>query len=297
MQADGLPSVRAMQNSDVDVVFQPIVRADDGRFLAYEALVRCRHTAYADPTVLFRAAVEQRACGYIGRVIRSVAFERCPDTPVFINIHPEELTSRWLVRPDDPMGFHEHDVYLEITETAAFTHFELCMKVLREVCDRTGAHLVVDDFGAGHSNLERVFELRPALVKLDGALIRSVNEDVRRRTLIRRLVDMCTDLGAKVVAECVETVDELNALRDAGVHYVQGYLFAVPDFPLPISSWPQRRSRRAPPPERRPSSMPPPTRRRSPSQAARKATKSRSKPPPSGKSPPSKPHSRRARSG
>jgi EAL domain-containing protein (putative c-di-GMP-specific phosphodiesterase class I) len=153
----------------------------------------------------------------------------------------------------------------------------------------------VDDFGAGHSNLERVFELRPALVKLDGALIRSLNEDVRRRTLIRRLVDMCTDLGAKVVAECVETVDELNALRDAGVHYVQGYLFAVPDFPLPVSSWPQRRSRRAPAQERRPSSMPPPTRRRSPSQAVRKAAKTRSKPPPSGKSPPSKPQSRRAR--
>ena len=66
---------------------------------------------------------------------------------MFVNIHPHELSSRWLVRPDDPLAFHSREVYLEITESAAFTYFELCMDVLKEVCRRTGAHLVVDDYG------------------------------------------------------------------------------------------------------------------------------------------------------
>ena len=59
------------------------------------------------------------------------------------------------------MFFHEREVYLEITESAAFTHYDLCMSVLKDVCARAGVHLVVDDYGAGHSNLARILDLNP----------------------------------------------------------------------------------------------------------------------------------------
>ena len=55
-------------------------------------------------------------------------------------MHPEELSLRWLVRPDDPIFFHEREVYLEITESAAFTHYDLCMSVLKDVCARGRVH-------------------------------------------------------------------------------------------------------------------------------------------------------------
>jgi hypothetical protein len=146
-----------------------------------------------------------------------------------------------LVRPDDPIFFHEREVYLEITESAAFTHYDLCMSVLKDVCARAGVHLVVDDYGAGHSNLARILDLNPEIVKLDGALIRGIDKDPRRQIMVRHMVALCTDLGAKVVAECIETVEELKAVADQGVQFAQGYVLARPAFPLPEINFPLAR--------------------------------------------------------
>jgi EAL domain-containing protein (putative c-di-GMP-specific phosphodiesterase class I) len=179
--------VRRITVSDLGVVFQPIVDVSNGKTFAHEALVRCKRPEYAAPPVLFERAVEENACGRLGRLIREVAFSTCGDVPLFVNLHPEELSSRWLVRPDDPLGFHSRPVFLEVTEAAAFTHFELCQGVLKELCRRTGALLVIDDFGAGYSNLERVVDLEPAIVKLDLALTRDVHRRRRGRRSARRV--------------------------------------------------------------------------------------------------------------
>jgi len=237
--------VRAITSHDINMVFQPIVEIGTGLLFAHEALVRCKLPQYASPLMLFLAAEKENACGHLGRVIRQQTFERCQDTALFVNVHPEELSQRWLVRPDDPLFFHEREVYLEITESAAFTHFDLCMNVLKDVCARAGVHLVVDDYGAGHSNLARILDLNPKIVKLDGALIRGIDKDPRRQIMVRHMVALCTDLGAKVVAECIETVEELKAVADQGVHFAQGYVLARPAFPPPEFNFPL--SRRRPP--------------------------------------------------
>jgi len=237
--------VRSLTSSDINMVFQPIVEIETGLLFAHEALVRCKLPQYASPLMLFLAAEKERACGHLGRIIRQQTFERCQDTALFVNVHPEELSQRWLVRPDDPIFFHEREVYLEITESAAFTHYDLCMSVLKDVCARSGAHLVVDDYGAGHSNLARILDLNPEIVKLDGVLIRGIDKDPRRQIMVRHMVALCTDLGAKVVAECIETVEELKAVADQGVHFAQGYVLARPAFPAPKFNFPL--ARRSPP--------------------------------------------------
>ena len=68
--------------------------------------------------------------GRVGRTIRELAADNCPDAPLFLNIHPNELDEGWLVRPDDPIFAHEHAVYLEITESVPLTHFRFCHGVL-----------------------------------------------------------------------------------------------------------------------------------------------------------------------
>ncbi|HVU00604.1 MAG TPA: EAL domain-containing protein [Polyangiaceae bacterium] len=230
--------MRTLTAAEIGVVFQPIVDVSKGTLFAHEVLVRCKRPEYASPPHLFARAVEENACGRLGRLIRDVAFATSGAHPLFVNIHPDELSSRWLVRPDDPIGFHCRPVFLEITESATFTHFELCRDVLRELCRRTGAALVVDDFGAGHSNLERVVSLEPAVVKLDLALVRGVHGDTRKQIVIRHLVRLCGELGATVVAEGVETIEELACVRDLGVAFAQGYLLARPAAPPPEFTWP-----------------------------------------------------------
>lgn len=232
------PNAEGLTEDDIEVVFQPIVAVTTRRVFAYEALTRCRWPSLANPEVLFKRASEEACCGRLGRIVRAAAVERAGAVPLFVNIHPDELSARWLVRPDDPVFFHEHDVYLEITESAAFTHYDVCVNVLREIRSRTGIFLAVDDLGAGHSNLKRVLDLEPRIVKLDRALVTGLDQSGRQQILVRHVVRLCMELGAEVVAEGIETPDELSAVIDCGAHYAQGYLLGRPSYPLPPAIWP-----------------------------------------------------------
>ena len=104
----------------------------------------------------------------------------------------------------------------EITESVPLTHFDLCRSVLSEVRARGGVHLVVDDLGAGYSNLKRIADLEPKVVKLDRELIVDMHLSRRQCQLIAGVVKLCVDLGAVVVAEGIECADEYSALLDTG---------------------------------------------------------------------------------
>jgi len=237
----------AVKPTDLSAVFQPIVGLVRGEIFAYEALVRCGIPRFASPTALFEAAVASRATGRLGRMIREIAVPLCGGAPLFVNLHPSELAEGWLVRPDDPVFAHDHDIYLEITESAPITHFELCASILREVCSRAAAHLVIDDLGAGYSNLKLIADLQPKVVKLDRMLVQSLHQKPRQQKLVSIVVHLCNELGASVVAEGIETADELSAVRDCGAQYGQGYLFARPAFPRPAIAWPHPCSDTGPP--------------------------------------------------
>jgi EAL domain-containing protein (putative c-di-GMP-specific phosphodiesterase class I) len=222
---------------DLSAVFQPIVDMETGLVFAYEALVRCR-VRNLTPTALFEHAIAAGTVGRLGRMIREIAVPLCDGAPLFLNLHPSELAEQWLVRPDDPIFSHNHDVYLEVTESAPITHFDLCMSVLREVCARSGAHLVVDDLGAGYSNLKHIADLEPKVVKLDRKLVMDLHRKPRQQKLVKIIVHLCNELGAKVVAEGIETESEFLAVRDSGAQYAQGFLLARPSFPMPAITWP-----------------------------------------------------------
>lgn len=228
---------------DLSVVFQPIVRLSTEEVFAYEALTRCALKSYRDPTVLFECAVKSGCCGRLGRMVREVAVPLCAGVPVFLNLHPRELEERWVLRPDDPLFEHDRTVYLEVTESVPLLHFELCSNVLRELRRRTDARIVIDDLGAGFSNLNLIAELAPDVVKIDRSLIQHLDASTRRRVVVETIVHMCTQLGSEVVAEGIETEAELDAVRACGVQFGQGYLFARPSYPLPLHNRLERPSR------------------------------------------------------
>ena len=225
--------------SKVDVVFQPIVDLSKRNLFAVEGLARCRVPGLESPSVLFEDAVAKGYCGRLGRMIRELTVKRVGDVPVFTNVHPDELTQRWLIRPDDPIYSHQNDVYIEITESVPFSHFDLCVSMLKEIQSRGNVHLVIDDLGAGFSNLQRIVDLAPSIVKLDMQLVRGIDRLPRKQKLIKSIVSMCRDQGARVVAEGIETQAELSAVIDAGVQLGQGYLLAKPAFPIPAITWPE----------------------------------------------------------
>lgn len=228
---------RVLDGREVRCVFQPIVDLRTQKIYAYESLVRSKSPDFKSPPELFSAAVDGSCTGELGRLLRELSIQGCPGYPLFLNIHPAELNERYLVQPDDPIFEHEHDVFIEITEAVPLTHFELCKSILSEVRGR-GIYLVVDDLGAGYSNLKYIADLHPRVVKLDRGLIAGLVKDTRMFKLVTAIVVMCRELDAMVVAEGIETVDELEAVQETGAHFGQGYLLARPDFPPPKVTWP-----------------------------------------------------------
>jgi EAL domain-containing protein (putative c-di-GMP-specific phosphodiesterase class I) len=238
--ADAIPSApgaleETLRDKRFGMVFQPIVDLKRLKIFAYEALVRPE--LHASPPALIADAAKQNRLGFVGRTLREASIAGCPDHPLFINIQPDELLEHFLVQADDPIFKHSEDVYLELTEAVPLQRLALCAHMLHEIQAR-GVHVVVDDLGSGYSNLRYLADLNPRVVKLDRELITGLRPGTRRFTLVRGLVDLCNDLDAMVVAECIETAEELTSVIEAGCHLGQGYVLGRPALPPPPMEWP-----------------------------------------------------------
>jgi EAL domain-containing protein (putative c-di-GMP-specific phosphodiesterase class I) len=228
-----------IEADELYIAYQPVVDLIRKEVFAYEALVRSHAEEFPNPFVLIEAAVEQRAMGNLGRHVRRLAVDGCSTHRLFLNVHPDEFSEPWLVRPDDSITTHGREIYLEITESVPLSHYEHCHSVLAEMRTR-GAKIAVDDLGAGYSNLKYIVDLEPEVVKLDRELVANLRKESRLHRLVAALVELCTQLDARVVAEGIETEEELAAVIDAGVHFGQGYLLQRPNPELVAVDWTKR---------------------------------------------------------
>ncbi|HVS13324.1 MAG TPA: EAL domain-containing protein [Thermoanaerobaculia bacterium] len=221
----------------LDLHYQPIVHLRTGNVLSYEVLSRPLDERFASPRELIDALTRAGLIGEFGRYVRRRCVAECPGFALSINVEPNEFDEALLVRPDDPMFTHRHPVFLEITESVPIGLFEQCHPILEEL-RRRGIRLVVDDLGAGFSNLKYISELRPAVVKVDRKLIGAVTLASRDFRLLRSIVRLVHEMESLVVAEGIESSEDLYAAREAGVDYGQGFLLGRPaPTPQPIP-WP-----------------------------------------------------------
>ena len=226
----------ALSAGDLYVAFQPIVDLERREIFGYEALARCKSGVFKEALALIKEALATACMGELGRELRTMGVHGCPRSALFLNLHPSEFNEGWLVRPDDAMYFHDEPVYLEITESVPLSHFQHCQGLLKEIRGR-GISLAIDDLGAGYSNLKYIADLSPEFVKLDRQLIADLHREARLQKLVTSLVTLCDAQNAKVVAEGIETMDELRAVIDTGARYAQGYLFARAALPAPTVDW------------------------------------------------------------
>jgi EAL domain-containing protein (putative c-di-GMP-specific phosphodiesterase class I) len=228
---------RAIDQCLLNMVFQPIAEMKSGKIFAYEALCRSRVPQFETPPALIEAATKAGRIGELGRLQRRLASKNCPDWPLFLNISPNEFDEGWLVRPDDAIFSHRKPVYIEITESVPLVFFEQCHSVLAEL-RKKGARLAIDDLGAGYSNLKYIADLRPDIVKLDRDMVAGCSTEGSQFDLLCSIAKLCREVNAKVVAEGVETAEELEAVGAAGIEYCQGFLLGRPKItPSPLS-WP-----------------------------------------------------------
>jgi EAL domain-containing protein (putative c-di-GMP-specific phosphodiesterase class I) len=228
---------RLVDTEQVGLVFQPIVDLHRRVAWAHEALARPKDDYFRGPLEMFEAAVHARRVGELGRLHRKQATRLAPPGPLFLNVNPYEFEVGWLVRPDEPLFLARQQVCLEITESAPIDFFDQCHSVLAEI-RKKGVWLAIDDLGAGYSNLRYITDLEPEVIKLDRQLITGIRPRSTQFKLLRSIVELGHEVGAKVVVEGIETVEELLTVLEARVRYAQGYLLARPAFPAPEVNWP-----------------------------------------------------------
>ena len=221
---------------EIYIAYQPIIDLRTKKIFSFEALVRSAAPEFPGPMQIIKAAVENNYMAQLGRALRKLSVEGCPNHPLFLNIHPNEFSAGWLVRPDDAIHLHESQIYLEITESVPLSHHEHCHSVLKEIRAKD-IKIAVDDLGAGYSNLKYIADLAPEIVKLDRELIENLDKKPRLKDLVESIVQLCVKQGALVVAEGIETHEELVACMEAGAHLAQGFYLARPNAVLPDSNW------------------------------------------------------------
>ncbi len=230
---------QAIESPQFVLHYQPIVRLDEGRIVALEALARWEHPergllepghflALAEETGLIVPLGElllETACRQVADWNRTVARER----PLFLhlNVSPRQFESPGFVgmladvldRTDLDRGLVE----LEITEHLVF-HYRERTTELREL----GVGISVDDFGTGYSSLSYVKHLAADVLKIDQDFVHGIDTDIRDRAIVKMILSLAETLELDVVAEGIETAAQLEHLRELGCGWGQGYFFAHP---------------------------------------------------------------------
>lgn len=214
------------------ILYQPIVDMQRNAVVGYEALSRFDDGVAPDVWFANAARVDLSVELELAAVRAAIAgFERLArDTYLSVNVSPDALCDPRLF--DLVSSGVPGRIVLELTEHLAvddYAQYRATVARLRAV----GVRLAVDDAGAGYASFRHIVDLNPDVIKIDGSLVHGAHLDAPRRSLIIAFVTFAADLGATLVAECVEVEAEATALQTWGVRFGQGWLFGKPG-PLPV---------------------------------------------------------------
>ncbi|MFY1831170.1 EAL domain-containing protein [Myxococcus fulvus] len=222
----------------VTSAFQPIVDLRTGEVIGYEVLSRGQGSLES-PHELFTHA---RVSGYTWELERACwtsalrCISKLPEdqrrAPFFFNVSPDVLSDPRFGDGStlallERHGLGPRHLVLEITEKAVIEDGALLQRLTRE-CAAQGFGLALDDFGAGHSGLVTLVHCVPRFIKLDQALVRDIHLHAYRQHLVKSLVDFSSSVDAILIAEGVETWEEMTVLLRLGIRHAQGYLLARP---------------------------------------------------------------------
>jgi diguanylate cyclase (GGDEF)-like protein len=231
---------RAIHDEVLQVVYQPIIDVDSGKIVKAEALVRWPHLARGSvPPSEFISLAEESGLivpltrAVMGRVVADVA-RLALDMPagfrVAVNLSGLNFMDARLIpglrAQLEAAGVHPSRLEFELTETVLMRDLDYATQVLGQLRDM-GFKVAVDDFGTGYSSLAYLRKLAVDTLKIDRSFVNELN-DGQGMAIVEAVIGLAHSLGLEVVAEGVETVDQLEALRQRGCHLVQGYLFATP---------------------------------------------------------------------
>jgi EAL domain-containing protein (putative c-di-GMP-specific phosphodiesterase class I) len=224
-------------SEDITVLYEPIVNATTRDVIGFEALVRGPwDTELHTPAALFAQAEETNLVFELDCLCRKAALRGAkglaPGKLLFLNclptaIHDPAFRGDALRRTLEELRLRPNDMVFEISERESIENFSI-FREARDYYGELGFRIALDDTGVAYGSLEAIMELSPDFIKVDLSLVRGIDTDPPRQELLRALHTVALKLDAQVIAEGIETSEELATIQSLGIPLAQGYLFGRP---------------------------------------------------------------------
>jgi EAL domain-containing protein (putative c-di-GMP-specific phosphodiesterase class I) len=234
----------ALKLNEFSIHYQPLIDTQQNKVFGLEALLRWNSSVLGNipPSQFIPIAEESGAIIAIGAwVLRDAclqvkAWRDALGTDLFlaVNLSPQQFREPDLVgliaRTLHETGFPAHALELEITESSLMHNVAEVTSTLKQLV-ALGVRLAIDDFGTGYSSLSYLRHFPVHKLKIDQSFVRDIGSDARGMGVVITIIALAKTLGLEVIAEGVETKDQLDRLTAEGCTHVQGYLFSKP---LPV---------------------------------------------------------------
>lgn len=215
--------------------FQPIVCLKTGKIYAYEALMRPSLNAFKSSMEILSVASAQSQLSQLERLVFSTAFEKIEkhieelgDVRFFINSIPSHFMSQAEFSAlERRYGHFFPQIVIEVTERESDSLEQLSDSLA--FLQSSGIQLALDDFGNGYSSEVRILTVKPDIVKIDMMLIQGIHKNLDKQQLVANLISFCHSKNVLVVAEGVETKEDLQKLMELDMDLVQGYYTGRPN--------------------------------------------------------------------
>ena len=239
---------RIILEKQITTVFQPIWDLDKRIPHGFEALCRGPSgTELRSPAALFDIARKSDLLFELDHLCRRKALEAAgaraqlsKEYKLFINTLPFSIRDPRFQGQDlidlfEGIDLEPEQIVLEVTESDAIDNFPLFVNAMKDFMDLR-CLVAIDDMGAGYSGLDKIVHLRPHYVKLDMGLIRDIHTSFVKQQLVQTFKTLADKIDAKLIAEGIESKEELEVVRGMGVNFIQGNLLAKPSQAFQTSS-------------------------------------------------------------
>ena len=227
-----------LKNKRLMTYFQPIIDVTDNSIYGYELLIRGlkKDGTIMPPIEMFDLAGESGLTFNLDRQARETAIISAARENIterlFINFLPSviydpNLCLKTTIDLIEKYNFHPHNITFEVVESEEIQDIDHLIRILDFYRER-GFRIALDDLGSGYSSLNNLSKLYPDYVKIDMGIIRNIHKDKLRQAIFEALVEMAKKSYICVLAEGVETKEELDFVVSRGANLVQGYYFCKP---------------------------------------------------------------------
>ncbi len=230
----------AIDNNQIEVVFQPQFNIDNGQVIGAEALARWNHPSLGKLGADTLFSVADR-CDYrdvISQHIQNLALNICSNWPsamadlrLSVNVTPQQMSdndfTQSFIKMIDQNGLNPEQLTIELTEENLIENFKLTRKSLLSLREK-GIKIAIDDFGTGYSSLSYISELPLDYLKLDKSLIHNITRSNKDLMVLRSIIALGRAVKVKTIAEGVETQDLLKLLSQEKCDIYQGYFGSKP---------------------------------------------------------------------